>query len=162
MTILKKIALATAASALLSSAALAQTAADLVREFYETVDDKSKGAAAISDYFAEGYVDHDRSPVAPAEVPDRLVALGLFAELEKGFPDAVHSIDILENIGEDRAVVYWTFTGTNTGEFFGAPASGNKVEINGVDIFRVENGKFVEQWHVEELATLFQQIAPAQ
>jgi predicted ester cyclase len=58
------------------------------------------------------------------------------------------------------AMVYWTFEGTNSGTLFGAPASGNEVSINGVDIFRVADGQFVEQWHVEELMSLFQQIAP--
>lgn len=158
---LSKIFLAGLTAIFLTTSAFANNAANLIKEFYTTVDDKTKSVEALSIFFADDYVDHDRSPSAPEGVPDRAVTLNLFSELKSGFPDAIHTIEILENIGDDRAIVYWTFYGTNTGSFFGAPASGNKVEINGVDIFRVKDGKFIEQWHVEELLTLFQQIKSA-
>ncbi len=90
---------------------------------------------------------------------DRDVPLGLLAELERGFPDATHALDILAPVGTDRAVVCWTFRGGHDGRFFGAPATGREVEINGVGIFRVVDGQFVEQWHVEKLQALFAQIA---
>jgi predicted ester cyclase len=138
--------------------AMANEATQTIAAFYKAVDDSATPAATLSDYFAESYVDHDRPDQAPAGVPDRNVALSLFVELEKGFPNSAHKIEILEDIGADRAVVYWTFTGTQSGSFFGAPPSHKSVAINGVDIFRVKDGKFVDQWHVEELMSLFQQI----
>lgn len=144
----------------LSAPAMAEDAASVIREFYETVDDKSQTVEALEVFFSDDYKDNNRLASFPAELSDREAILTLFAELERGLPDAVHSLDILENIGENRAMVYWTFTGTHTGPFFGAPATGNQVKINGVDILRVENGKFVEQWHVEELMLMFEQLKP--
>jgi predicted ester cyclase len=138
--------------------AMANEATQTIAAFYKAVDDSRIPATSLSDYFAENFVDHNRPGQAPAGVPDRNVALNLFAELEKGFPQSIHKLEILEDLGADRAMVYWTFTGTQSGTFFGAPASHKSVTINGVDIFRVQNGKFVEQWHVEELMSLFQQI----
>lgn len=135
------------------------TPAETIREFYTVVDDPSKGNDALAAFFSESFVDNNRSADAPAEVPDRLVVLGLLEQLAQGFPDAQHNLEILEDIGSDRAMVYWTYTGTHTGQFFDFPASGREIRINGVDIFRVEDGLFVEQWHVEELATLFGSIA---
>jgi predicted ester cyclase len=135
------------------------TPAETIRQFYTVVDDPSKGNDELAAFFSESFVDHNRSADAPAEAPDRLVALGLFEQLAQGFPDAKHDLEILEDIGSNRAMVYWTYTGTHTGPFFDSPASGNEIKINGVDIFRVEDGLFVEQWHVEELATLFGSIA---
>jgi predicted ester cyclase len=138
--------------------AMANEATQTITAFYKAVDDGTIPATKLSGYFAENFVDHDRPDQAPAGVPDRNVALNLFVELEKGFPQSTHKLEILEDLGADSAVVYWTFTGTHSGVFFGAPASNKPVTMNGVDIFRVQNGKFVEQWHVEELMSLFQQI----
>jgi predicted ester cyclase len=134
-------------------------ATGLIMDFYARVDDASPATNDLQQFFAAQFKDHNRPMTAPADVPDRLVALGLFKQLRVGFPDMRHSLDIVAGIGADRAMVYWTFTGTHTGAFFGAPASGRPVKINGVDIFQVEGGAFVEQWHVEELMALFQQIA---
>ncbi|KQI73725.1 hypothetical protein AN191_02350 [Loktanella sp. 5RATIMAR09] len=159
---LKSKAAATAAALSLTSGTpvIANEATDLITAFYETADTTTAPAEDLSRFFADTFVDNNRPVVAPEGVPDRGVALNLFSELKTGFPNANHSLDMLHPIGDDMAMVYWTFEGTNSGPFFGAPASGNKVSINGVDIFRVADGQFVEQWHVEELMSLFQQIAP--
>jgi predicted ester cyclase len=37
-----------------------------------------------------------------------------------------------------------TRVGTHTGELMGIPASGNKMEMRSIDIWRVEDGMFVE------------------
>jgi hypothetical protein len=154
----------TLAAALLAlpAPALANDAAGLIRQFYAAVDADRPDPAVYGAMLAQDFVDNDRPGIAPPEVSDRDVTLALFAELEQAFPDAVHRFDILEPIGIDHALVYWTFEGTHTGPFFGTPASGREVSINGVDIFRTEGGKFVEQWHVEELQSLFAQIAAAE
>jgi predicted ester cyclase len=116
--------------------ALANEAADLIRQFYMAVDADNPDPAVYDAMLAEDFIDNDRPQIAPSGVADRDVTLALFAELEQAFPDAVHRIDILEPIGTDRAVVYWTFEGRHEGSFFGAPASGREVSINGIDIFR--------------------------
>lgn len=152
----------TAATIAIPSLGLANEAADLVRQFYTAVDAERPDPAVYGAMLAEGFVDNDRPQTAPPGVPDRAVILGLFAELEQAFPDAIHRLDIVEPIGTDRAVVYWTFEGRHKGPFFGVPASGRDVSINGVDIFRAADGKIVEQWHIEELQSLFAQIAPAE
>jgi predicted SnoaL-like aldol condensation-catalyzing enzyme len=135
---------------------------ELIASFYHAVDADVANSKALANFFDESFKDHNRPMMAPKGVPDKAVILNLFSELKIGFPNSTHKLDILAPIGEDRVVVYWTFSGTNTGKFFGNEASNNQVRINGVDIFRVKDGKFVEQWHVEELMALFSQIAPQQ
>lgn len=152
---------AAVAAAPSSGAIQGDEATKVITAFYATVDDPARGAAELDAFFSGDFVDHDRAPNAPVEAPDRAVVLGLFAEIETGFSDTSHSLDILESLGEDRALVYWTFTATHTGTFFGHTATGNRVEIRGVDIFRVRDGKFSEIWHVEDLMALFAQITPA-
>lgn len=145
-------------------AALANEAVDMIRTFYTAVD--AGDAAIYAPMIAEDFVDHDRPAAAPAQATDARVILNLFAELAAGFPGAVHTLDLVEPISPDadgnpRAMVRWTFEGEHTGPFFGAPASGNPVSINGIDVFTARDGQFIEQWHVEELIDLFAQIAPS-
>ena len=71
---------------------------------------------------------------------------------------AENAFSLLERVGPDKVLAYWTFTGTNTGPLFGAPATGRRVEIDGTDLLRIRNGRIVEQWHVEELQVLQQQL----
>jgi predicted ester cyclase len=40
----------------------------------------------------------------------------------------------------------YTIRGTHTGDFFGAPPTGRRFELNGVDMVRVRNGQLVEHW----------------
>ena len=48
---------------------------------------------------------------------------------------------------EDGFAVLWTATGTNDGPLNeNMPATGKKVEFNGVGIVKIEGGKYVEEW----------------
>jgi hypothetical protein len=134
-----------------------RAAVELVRTFYAAVDARAD-VGTLEGFFAPDFSDHDRPANALEGIPDRAVALALFGELASGFPDGADRLDIPAPVGLDTAMVYWTFTGTHEGPFFGIPASGRSVEINGVDVFLVEDGRFDEQWHVEELMSLFAQI----
>jgi len=45
-----------------------------------------------------------------------------------------------------------------TGELMGIPASGNQVEMRSIDIWRAEDGMFVEHWDELNLMEMFQQM----
>jgi predicted ester cyclase len=144
-----------------SPPALANEAVDLIRSLYQAVDARDRSTYA--EMIAGDFVDHDRPASAPANLADAQVIIGLFDALGTAFPDATHKLDLVEPISPDangnpRAMVRWTFQGTHTGEFYGIPASGQAVSINGIDIFTARSGKFIEQWHVEELVDLFAQM----
>jgi predicted ester cyclase len=144
----------------LSPPVLANEAVDLVRALYQAVDAQDRGTYAKM--IADDFVDHDRPASAPENLTDAEVIIGHFDALGAAFPDATHKLDLLEPIrpdetGNPRAMVRWTFEGTHTGEFYGIPASGRAVSINGIDIFTTRSGAFIEQWHVEELIDLFAQ-----
>jgi hypothetical protein len=130
-----------------------------IASFYRAADLRPFDSADLASRFAETFVDHNR-PDAPADVPDRAVAVGLFVQLASAFPDGKHELTLLEDLTENRALVYWKFTGTHQGSFFGNEPSNRQISIHGVDIFRVVNGLFTEQWHVEELLQLQTQMTP--
>lgn len=65
-------------------------------------------------------------------------------------------------IANDKFIwVYGTYTGTQSNEWLGIPATNAKYKFDAVDIFRVEDGKLAEHWDVMDLHTLFQQLKPA-
>ena len=82
----------------------------------------------------------------------------LTAYIHTAFPDFHRAID--ELIGEgDKVVVRWTNRGTHTGgEYLGLPATGKQLEGPGVSIFRIVDGKIVEQWGVFDRLALRQQL----
>jgi len=73
------------------------------------------------------------------------------------FPDAHTTIDDLIAEG-DRVVVRQTFHGTHQGELIGIPPTGKQVSVTGIDIFRIANGKAVEQWANYDDLGLLQQL----
>ena len=61
-----------------------------------------------------------------------------------GFSDIEFTIE--DAIGMDeKLAIYWNFKGTHTGLFFGIPATRQKVDIEGVTLVRMENGKIAEE-----------------
>ena len=42
-------------------------------------------------------------------------------------------------------VEHWNFKGTHTGDFFGIPATGKNVDIDGVTLVRMKGGKIAEE-----------------
>jgi steroid delta-isomerase-like uncharacterized protein len=73
------------------------------------------------------------------------------------FPDVSASMEDLVTSG-DRVVGRFVYRGTHTGEFMGIPASGTAVEMRSIDIWRVEDGMFVEHWDELNLLEMFQQM----
>ena len=74
-----------------------------------------------------------------------------------GMPDFHTRIDDLV-AEDDKVVARVTMTGTHTGDFWGFPATGNKVTFTGIYIARIENGKIIEHWGEEDGISLMQQI----
>jgi len=65
---------------------------------------------------------------------------------KKAFPDLRMSVQ--EMIAEgDKVAVLWTFQGTHTGSGYeGLPPTGTRVEVRGITIWRIVDGRIVEEW----------------
>lgn len=127
-------------------------------KFYAAADERPFDSSTVERLLADDFVDNHR-PESDPVLSDKVVIVGLFAALASGFPDGRHEVYLLERVGPDKVLAYWTFTGTNTGSFFGAPATGGEVKIDGTDLLRIRRGKIVEQWHIEQLQKLSQQLS---
>jgi predicted ester cyclase len=68
-----------------------------------------------------------------------------------------HVIDQL--VAEDDWVVARiTYHGTHTGDFMGAPATGNPMTYGGIHMLRIVDGKVVEFWLLEDDLGLMRQL----
>ena len=78
------------------------------------------------------------------------------------FPDGRYSINRVVAEG-DFVVVQFTGRGTNTGPWHGLPATGKPLEIPGIGIYRIVEGKIVEEWVEYNMLSILKQLglAPA-
>ena len=104
--------------------------------------------------FGENAVDHDP---APDQGPGREGFRAFWTALTTGFPDA-HIEPRHEVVDEEHVVVAYTLTGTHDGEFEGVAPTGKKIEINGIQIGRFEDGKLVERWGSSDELGIMKQI----
>jgi predicted ester cyclase len=72
-------------------------------------------------------------------------------------PDLSAHIDELI-VGADRAVVRLSFSGHFTGQFAGIQGHGVPIAFRAIDIYRVKDGKIVENWHLEDNLALMKQL----
>ena len=104
--------------------------------------------------YAENFVAH--WPVS-SEVPTRRGIDGVrfgVERIRRAFPDW-HE-EVLDVFGSgDRVASRYLSTGTHRGTFWGIEATGRRVEIQEISLFRVAEGRVVEQWCMfDELARL--------
>lgn len=119
--------------------------------FWDT-GDPSLARAALS----AGFVDHTLPPGRPQGPTGPLFASEQF---RRAVPDLRCTIDELLLVGE-RAVARLHFSGHFTGTF-GPDArqgDGRPVDFIATDIYRIDNGQIVEDWHLEDNLTLLQQL----
>lgn len=64
-------------------------------------------------------------------------------------------------VSGDRVVSHLRFTGHFTGSFNGVQGKGQEVNFIATDIYRIENGRIAENWHLEDNLTFLQQIGIA-
>jgi predicted ester cyclase len=129
--------------------------ADVVRAIEEAWD-----AGRLDDldqYFAPAF---DNAQSATQGVPAGLEGAKMAHQMVmQSFPDRkIQILALLE--GEDRVFVRNRVTGTNTGGFppFGLPANGNAFDIEAWGVYRLEGGRVVEHWGMNDAFLLGVQL----
>jgi steroid delta-isomerase-like uncharacterized protein len=112
----------------------------------------TRNADLVDLIVAEQYVNHN------AVVDDgREANRAFWADFFHGLPDVTATREDLIVAG-DRVVGRFVYRGTHTGELMGIPATGAVVTMRSIDIWRVEDGLFVEHWDELNLMEVFQQL----
>jgi predicted ester cyclase len=72
-------------------------------------------------------------------------------------PDLTSDVDDMIVAG-DRASLHLHFKGHFTGKFKDIQGNGQVVDFQAFDLYRVKDGKIVENWHLEDNLTLLKQL----
>jgi len=107
---------------------------------------------AFDKYFASDFVVHHADGDQNYEQYK-----GLCKAYFTAFPD-LH-ITTNDLIAEGNNVVkIWTAKCTQKAEFMGIPASGKRIEVKGIEMFRIEDGKIAELWISMDNLGMLQQL----
>ena len=69
-----------------------------------------------------------------------------------------NQVNLSHLIEEDYVVVRWEPEMTHTGELMGIPATGKRIKLSSIAIFRFAHGKVVEAWAESNIAAVMQQL----
>ncbi len=126
---------------------------DLVRRFYDEVMNEGD-LDRIAELCTEDMVDHESPPGTPEGIEGVKMFIGMF---RTGFPD-IH-VELVSAVEEgDMVAARCRVTGTHEGEFMGVPPSHSKIDIEWIDMIRLEGDKCAEHWGVSDNLGLMQQI----
>jgi uncharacterized protein len=81
---------------------------------------------------------------SPSDVVGIDSSRAYYANFLTGFSNIQFTIKDIFGQG-DKLVKYWNFKGTHTGNFFGIPATGKTVSLDGTTLVRMSNGKIAEE-----------------
>jgi steroid delta-isomerase-like uncharacterized protein len=124
-----------------------------MRSAYERIG--AGDLAGFGELVADDFVEHDEVPGVP---PTKQGTLDYFRMLLTAFPDMRMDVeDLIAN--EDKTVARVKATATHQGEFMGVPPTGNRVEVQLIDIMRFNDAGLVcEHWGVVDMLSLMQQL----
>ena len=123
----------------------------LRRVFDEGINQKQLDV--FDELLAPNYVNYNM----PAPVPGPAGFKQVIGMFHMAFPD-MH-ITIEDEFGEgDKVGTRGYITGMHKGEFMSIPATNKPVKVTYIDLWRVENGKFVENWVQMDMLGLMQQL----
>jgi predicted ester cyclase len=106
--------------------------------------------------FVNHYAPEGRPIVATADRPAAGFQM-FYGTLLRGFPDA--TMEINEQLAErDLVATRKTFRGTHSGELWDLAPTGNRVEWEFIDIFRIHEGRLMEHWTSMDLEALRAQM----
>jgi len=113
-----------------------------------------KNLDIIDELHAPDYVGHIVGTAGP--VRGREAFKQLFASYFRAF-DLNRTNEFLIAEG-DMVVTHDIYRAKHIGEFAGIPATGKEVTLTGIDIYRIVDGKIVEQWFEADFTGTLQQL----
>ena len=109
----------------------------------------------VNEIYAPDVVGHD--PAMPEDIRGVEGAREFYSMYRSAFPDT--EITVEDQVAEgDKVVTRWTARGTHQGEVMGVQPSGNRVEVMGITISRIEGGKIAEEWDIYDALGMMQAI----
>jgi steroid delta-isomerase-like uncharacterized protein len=122
--------------------------------FYEAWN--ARDLDAFDEIIASDAIDHDpQNPFREMHGPE---GARRTAEMyHSAYSDG--RFDVHEQLGDgDFVVTRWTGRGTHDGDLMGMPPTGRRVEIAGITIDRIADGKIAESWTCFDTLGMMQQL----
>jgi steroid delta-isomerase-like uncharacterized protein len=97
------------------------------------------------DYFNKDNFDTN---VTLIMAPENIVGIEAAKEFYNNYLTGFSDIEFtMKNVfgQNDNIAKHWNFKGTHTGDFFGIPATGNKVDIDGTTLVKMKDGKIAQE-----------------
>jgi len=123
------------------------------KEFIEQNNENS-----FNELLSDNVVNHS----APAGMPNGKESFYFFLNnvLRAGFPNL--KVDILEQVAEGEFVTTRKkIKATHTGNIFGIAPSNKEVEINIIEMVRIQDGKYAEHWGHSNFDEVLKQVSTA-
>ena len=109
----------------------------------------------FSVHLADNFVEHE---VTPGLEPTKEGVIQFFRMQLAAFPDMHMAVEDVFASGP-KVVARVRYTGTNKGDFMGAPASGKRVDVQLIDMFLFDgNGRVCEHWGAMDALGMMQQL----
>jgi steroid delta-isomerase-like uncharacterized protein len=109
----------------------------------------------VDDLVAENCVDHDPMPGQGQGRDGQRYTCQMVV-------DGLSNRSTLQDdylAADDTVIENWIFQGTHTGVFLGVPATGKQLQVRGIEIYRLADGRIVERWGVVDAAGVMEQLA---
>lgn len=130
---------------------------DIARRFMDECWSEGR-LETIPELVSENCSIHD--PVFPSLPAGADSIKAHISTCREGFPDLKFNID--DTVAErNEVVLHWTARGTHKGQFMGMPPTNRQATVSGTSIFRIDDGKIVEQWADWNLMSLMEQLGMA-
>ena len=101
------------------------------------------------------YQDHD--PASPWVRPGPDGMKEKVRAYRTAFPDLAFAMEKVLSV-DDHVVTHWSCRGTHEGELLGLKPTGRTIEIEGISIFRLEDGRIAEQTLVWDALGMLTQL----
>ena len=116
--------------------------------------------AALKDIYSRDYVGHSQDGLLPdstTRTQTYEMALESCKNLSASYSDVAIIVDDMIAKG-DKVIIRYTAKGTYTGDDLGLRDVRKQIEIGGMAIERIENGKIVEVWDAPDGVSFFKQL----
>ena len=125
---------------------------DLGRRWFEEVWNKGR-REAIAEMLAPDSVLHEAG--ADSVGPEGFYPF--FDRLNAALSDI--RVTVHDTLAEgDRVCIRWSCAGRHTGDGLGVAPTGRRIDVTGISIIRIANGKMVEGWQNWDMLGLMEQI----
>jgi steroid delta-isomerase-like uncharacterized protein len=131
-----------------------------IRRWFEEVWNKGR-EEAIEEMFAEDGVAHGLADESGAQLRGPTGFKPFFRSFRGAFPDI--EVIVEDTVAEgDKVAARCTIRATHAGDTLGFAATQRPMEITGIAIVRVKDGKIVEAWNNFDFMGMFQQLGTLQ